>query len=237
MAWTIDGTALDVREVTATHRTVSVSGTVLDVSPWRQYDRVGDYQVPVASDGSFRAIDRSGGSTVTVTPASSESPPFKSFTAYVSSYEEQQAAADRAELSLTFQRAANRSRQVTDPAGSGAWTLALSAGTIGLSEQQVLLSALQGSTTEGEWTLPVLLEPSQAEVVVASLSHVDAVAKRPIADAGDDVVDVTADDRNTVTLTGPSRATLSDGDYVTRGWTLRSYSQDRWRVDLPLSAV
>lgn len=234
MTWTIDGDALTVRDVTATHRTMSLTATVLDVAPWRQYDRVGDYQVPVASDGDYRAIDRSGGTTVSVSPAASDSPPFDAFDAFVASYEETQVAPDRSELSLTLQRASNRDRSVTDPAGTGAWTLELSQGRLGLDEDQVLLSSVQGTTVDGEWTLPVLLDAGQAEVVLASLSHVDAVAERPVPDAADQLVDATTDDRNTLSIDAPTRATLPSGEYIARGITLSQYTESRWRADLSL---
>jgi hypothetical protein len=206
------------------------------MSPWRQYDRVGDYQIPVASDGAFRTVDRSGTQPITVRPSASEIPPLEKFDGFVASFEERQAAPDRSELSLVFQRERNRSRSVADPQGSGAWTLAFSEGTIGLTERDVLQASNQGTTTDGEWTLPILLSPTQAEVVLASLAHNDAIAERPIPDAADDVIDATASGRNTVTLSVPSRALLSDGDYVVRGFDLRPYAEERWRSDLILVA-
>lgn len=256
MEWDIGGLRATVDELSMNHRTISFQHTVTDtIEAWRGYRRAEDVETVVGADGAFRALDRSGGaqSPITVSPPANDEPtPFDRFEALVVDYAETQEAPGVFSVDLEVVRTSNRPRTVAS-AGFGLvfdvgspsrnwpsapWQLDFSQGTIGLAEDQVLLSELDGDATAGEWVLPILLDDIRARILMESLSHVDATAERTVPDGQNYVVDTTSNDTNTVELVTPSRATVQSGTYVATGWELAWYShRRRWVVELSLSFV
>lgn len=245
-SWSIDGTDLEADSLSLDHQTLTLGSEVTtSIDHWRQYDRAGDFEVVNGANGDFRAFDTSGGAQgpVTITPPTEWSPaPFGSVEALVESYSESQIAPGRFEIELSFQRTTNISRDATDPGGTGAWEFGFSLGTIGLNggglDEQVLVAERDGDPTDGAWTLPLLLDDQQARIVMESLSHVGATAERTVPDGENFRIDTTTNQKNTVSLTTPSRATVQDGTYVATGWDLEWYShRRRWLVALSLSFV
>jgi hypothetical protein len=94
-----------------------------------------------------------------------------------------------------------------------------------------------GSITGGTRTLSLLLSDQQARVVIESLSNVGATAERPVPDAAKYLVDTTSDDRNTFSISSPSRAVIDSGSYVATSWEFEYYSPRRWRVELEFTAT
>jgi hypothetical protein len=243
--WTIDGTDLEANSLSVTHRTLTLGAEVTtSVDHWRQYDRSGGLQVVGGANGDYRAFDTSGGAQgpITVTPPTEWSPaPFGAIEVFVEDYSESQVAPGRFEIELSFQRASNIGRDVSDPGQAGTWEFGFSRGTIGLDgalDEQVLVAERDGDSVGDTWTLPLLLSDQQARVVIESLSHVGATAERTVPDGQNYVVDTTTTDRNTVELITPPRATVQSGTYVATGWDLAWYShRRRWLVELSLSLI
>lgn len=261
MEWDVGGLTATVDDLSMDHRTISLQHTVTDtIEIWRGYRRADDVETITGAGGSFRAFDRSGRakSPITITPPADDEPtPFDSFEALVVGYSETQEAPGVFTIELELARTSNRPRvfassafglvfTVGSPSGnstsasweSGPWELEFSMGTIGLEEDMVLRSEFDGDPAAGEWTLPILLDDVRARVLMESLSHVDATVKRSVPDGKDFVVDATTNDKNTLKLTAPSRATLQSGTYIVTEWELHWYSyRRRWHVDLSMSFV
>ncbi|WP_135535364.1 hypothetical protein [Halostella pelagica] len=240
--WTINGWPAPTDSVTLTPTALSLSFPTdrSGIDHWRQFDRSGDYSRTAQFGGGWRLDDDAGrAEAVDVTPPLDYDPPFDAFSGYVQSYEEQQVAADRLELDISVERLHER-RDVfsaVDQTGED-WTISTVRGDLALSNEQVGQISQTGTTAGGDWSLPLALSDAQAAALVDACGVPDAVVDQTVADGDDTVTDATPDDRQTITVSTPSDAVLSDGSYLVSDWTLSRQSFDetrRWRVKLTLA--
>lgn len=238
MPWSIDGTDVVADDIQVGPQTVSLT-FLADrdaLSSWRAYDRAGDLDVTTGYAGSYRARDRGSDTSVTVDPPADDKPPLSTVDGYVAGYEEAQQAPDRVAITLTVQRSSNRSSVYGTVSQSGGdWTLDLDTGTLALAAGQVSPADQSGSPAAGEWELALRLSDTQAGALLDNVGYPDAVVERPVPDGDTFVVD--ANGRQTVTISAPSGAVLSDGDYYVRDWSLsaRSFGDRRWLAELSLA--
>ncbi|PCR89329.1 hypothetical protein CP557_01510 [Natrinema ejinorense] len=239
--WAIGRRMIQATEPELSPKTLSLSfeATRDDIDHWRQFDRAGDVGIQVGYGGQFRAIDSAGRDNPTIVEApDSEQPPFQAGSEwYINSYEEEQVAADRFQLTLTFQRLEPRSPAFdpVDEAG-GFWTIDTNRGTIALEDRQVGQVSRSGTTTGGTTTLPLRLTPEQAAMLADTATVPDAVVERIVPD-GPDRLEDSSNGQQTVTITAPSGTGFESGDYLLQNWSLShgGYQEHRWRVDLEIA--
>lgn len=252
MAWSVGGLSITPSDLSVDHQTLTLRGIVKDdIDQWRKYGRSGDIETIVGAGGEYRTISRGTRSTVTVTPPADLRPtPFDEHEAYVANYQEFQQSPGVHEVVVDLRRDTNRPRLLNGPPATlGTFPLVYTVGTktarsyeirfsladVVFPEDAVRRTDLRGDPAGGRWTLPLLLNDSQARVVLESLSHNDATTERAVPDGRDFPQDTTADDKNLIRVSAPSRGTLPEGTYVVSGFSVDRYSQRRgWAADLEL---
>ena len=238
--WQVDRERVRPSAVEASAETLSLTFTVEreNIERWHEYDRAGDITTETGFGGAFRALGRGGDAGTEVRPSFKRMRPFKPSTDYrVAGYAEQQVAPDRFEVTLELQRVRNRAEAFPALAQTGAYEIALSHGTVGLSERQVGQINRDGAAAGAEVSLEVRVSDEQAGALLDNLGYPGGVVARSVPDGPDQRVDETGG-RQTVTLSTPADAAIAGGDWYVTDWTLsfNAYSDDRqWLVDLALA--
>jgi hypothetical protein len=240
MSWSVGGLSITPSDLSVDHQTLTLRGIIKkDIDQWRKYDRSGDIETIVGAGGEYRTISRGTRSTVTVTPPADLRPtPFDTHEAYVANYQEFQQSPGVHEVVVDLRRDTNRPRVYANgdyTLSSPAFDLELSMARVDLPADAVRRTDLRGDPAGGRWTLPLLLKDQPARIVLESLSHNDATTERTVPDGRDFPTDTTADDKNLVRVSAPSRATLPEGTFVVSGFSVDRHTHRRgWAADLEL---
>lgn len=230
-----DGLSMDAESTTLTFEVLRS-----EIDQWRQYDRAGDISVEAGFAGQFRAVDRGGrDDTTEVRPSFGTLDPIIPSVEYlVTSYGEEQVAPDRFEVSLGFQRRTNRDQGFPTLSESGDWEFSLETGTVGLDASHVSRASGSGTTSGPEYDLTLTVSDDQAAALLDNWGYPDGVVERGVSDGTNFLVDESPSSRQTVTISGPSGAILSDGDYLVTSWQVERAGFDadrRWTVDVTLA--
>jgi len=238
--WHVGGLPVLAEDLTVTPTSVSLSFQVpeSEIDRWREYDRAGNVQTERGFGGSFRTIDRAGRNSVEIVRVpDDQQPPYIDERGFVTSYQEQQVASDRFRISITLQRRTNRDSEYPTVSQTGDFEFNLSTGTVGLDSEQVSRPDRAGSTTGGQVDLSLAVSDEQAGTLLDNLGFVRGVVERSVGDGEDFLVDESDNSRQTVTLSTPTEAVLSDGDYLVTGWQVSENAKTagrRWQFDLTL---
>jgi len=240
-SWALQGQSITVSDATLTPTTISIQfySDRSDLADWRIYDRAGDTTQETGFGGAFRTVDRAGRSgTVAVEPPADSSPPFDSVAGYVQGYGESQSAPDRAQISMTVARQANRGDVFDQVSGSGIYEFGTQRGTVGLPSGAVAQQERSGTTTAGETQLTLRLTAAEAAAIADAWSHPRGVSEETVSDGANQLVDDSPSKRQTVTVSTPADAQLTDGTYYATGWSLSrdGYSGRPWRVSVTLAS-
>lgn len=218
--------------------TLGFDATDANIDYWRQFDRVGDYNVNQEFGGGWQLVDDAGRlETVTLSPRNDMQPPLDKIEGYIESYTEEQNTATRYSIDITIQRLSERTNVYPAPSQSGQpWTLSFAHGDIALETKQVLQTGQRGTTSGGQWTLSLRLSDSQAGAIIDSAGVPNAVVSRNVGDETDFNVDSSSNDRQTVTINGPDGASIPDGTYLIDTWNCikPAYGDWPWQIDLTL---
>jgi len=213
-----------------------VGGDAID--KWRAYDRAGDLTTDSGFAGSFRALDRSGQSSVEVRSSFDDMRPFEpSLDYFVAGYSESQIAPNRYEVSLDLQRPRNRGQAfpAIDESG-GEWVIETDRSTLALAGRQVGTIDSEGSTTGPRRQLALVVSDEQASALVDDLGYPDGISTRTVPDGEDILVDDNGS--QSITLTAPEGADIDGGEWLVPGWSLSFNTFDdarRWRVEVTLA--
>lgn len=242
--WLIGDIDTRIEDLTVTARTITIAATVsrANINQWRSFDRAGDYQIEMDYGGSWRVTDRNATDPIQIVPDNTEAPPLTGDTYHIESYSESQVAPDRFRVTLTGQRDTPRGDAYSPVTESGGdWALDFAdGGSLALDGRQVGQITQRGTRAGGDYSVPLTLTPAQAAALMDTVSYPDAVVDRAVSDGDNFVVDTHPSDAQTVTISGPSTATLSDGTYAIRDWqvTRAGFDDTRaWRVGLTLTDV
>lgn len=244
MTWTIGGDSIPgFTGESRTWQTLSlvfVVATADLTSGLRKLDSdAGKVDVVENSDGSFRAVDLSGGSnTYSVTPATDRSPPRTSRDYMVADYSEsvKDQAAERYQVNLDLRAKTERttSSGLSETAGTNEWTFDFHTGTIATADVSTDIGGQGGAGSQSK-SLTLVLDNDQARVVEESASHLGAVNNRVVPDGTDVTEDNTSNNRNSVTITSQNQDLLADDTYVVEDWTTEMLSEDWNLVSMSVS--
>jgi hypothetical protein len=238
---TDDPTMAIASNLTADAETISLSFEIHrdTLDAWRRFDRAGDISVESGFAGQFGAKGRDGqDGTVTVEPAGEDTPPFPRDEYFVASFDEEQLAPDRQQISLSLQRLSNRGQEFATLTETGDWEFALEIGTVGLDESQVSPASGSGTTSGPEYDLELRVGDDQAAALLDNWGFPDGVVERSVGDGENFLVDESPDSRQTVAITAPNGAAIDDGDYFVTGWSIEQAGFEasrRWSVDVTLA--
>jgi hypothetical protein len=239
--WQIDGRAVLLEDISATPNTTTLTFEVDadDLSWWRQFDQAGDLNVESAHAGQFRALDKGGRSEpVNVRSALRDTPPFiPSKDYYVTGYQEDESAPDRAMITLTLQRLSNRTQGFPESSESGGyWEITTTTGTLAFDEAQVRPDSVTGSATGQQQTLAIRAGNDQIATLIDSLGYPGGVVTRDVSQSPNQLDDSSPDQRQTITLDAPSDAQVESGDWLVTSWDFREagFGDRRWEIRLTL---
>jgi len=205
---------------------------------WRQYDRAGDFEEVPRADGGVE-IDSSGGITVDVSPPPDFSPPFDAISGIIAGYAEEQLSPTREQVSLTIRRLTPRDPAFAAEVQSGPFEFTTPRGQLGLTADAVSPAPTRGSTAGRTVDIELQLTPQQAALICDDFGTPGAIVQRAVDNGTDFYQDITGGDQ-TMTVTTPSAAALTSGEYGVLGWALEPLSeqrQSRWRVALELAPL
>lgn len=267
MTWTIAGVDAPVEtdiELTASTLSLSFEVSESELSTWRDIgDRAGDLAVETGFGGTLRTLARGTGGAVTVTPDSSESPPFAAGEWYVDDFDEAQVAPSRYEVSLGLQRPTNRRGEfpglsdsdvsaadegfgvdfgnnfgVADPDLPLYLSLQRGEGlTLGISASQLGQLSRDGGATGATVTVPLLLSDEQAAALADAAGYPDGVVERAVSDGDSRLIDESGG-RQTVVVNTRGTVPLADSEWLVLNWSIawHSYTPERqWRAEIELA--
>lgn len=212
-----------------------------ETDAWFRFDESGDFSVTEQYGGGFRAQRRDGGTPVRVEPPLAVRPVIEIGEWVPADFTTSEVITGLRDYELSLQRPVPRRGAETElVAEAGVFTLTFEANgftaSLGLSDEQVLLSEASASATGRETTLPLLLSNAELATLGAVCDRPAAVVERSVPDGDSRRVDSSAESRHTVTLSAPADASVASGTYLIGAWSASPADRgpETWRVELPL---
>lgn len=172
-------------------------------------------------DGSYRGVDRSGGSnTFTVTPPVTRLPLRRTRDYHVDRYEEDMVSRTVEEWDVTLDLMPTETRTDTETVSesvSGGWGFTTRNGTIATDSVDADFLG-RGAGGVERFALTARLTKQQAHSFETALALQRGVRVRRLPDTSNEAVDETSGEANTVTVSSPTTAVVPDGDYIVLSW-------------------
>jgi len=240
--WSIEGPDGSLRaaranaDATLTPRSLSVS-FVADDRAWLDFASAGDLETVTGFGGRFRVRSRDSGGTIRVEPPTALQPAVQPGPWYLDDVASSQLNSAARGITLEFLRGGPRDGPVGSQSSGTDYQLSLPGGaSIGLAADQVLVDERAIESTGERITPPLVLSSPALRVLAARVDRPAAVVERPVPDDESFAVDSSPQQRQTISVSSPASAPLSDGSYLVVEWSATALATEtgRWEVSIGL---